>query len=718
MTSQISFISLFAAFVNLFIFSYVYSQHKNERVNRTFLIFSFVTFTVCTIDYLIQHPANSFQFQLFSKAGMIFFLCSGIAYLDFTYAVIRKQRDPVLYGCFGICILFIVASLFVNHHQMSPGLQPGSTGTLVTPTTASIPFFLSVFIPSTYSFFLLLNRFIKKSPSSNLRKQIDLLFWSMVAASLFYPMLLVVMPMLIRSFLPQRLVALGAVIHVPFVFRAIRKYKFMTVDDSEFRAVSEVLFRDNHDAIIMTDIRGTLIQHNTQAERLLGNSIKRDRPLSVETLFPGYSPDENKNRIFEIHNNRHSLYVNISQSTILNGADPLGKLIIIRDITDQRKYEEALNRKSRLESLGQLAGGISHDYNNQLAGILGCAEIIRLSHPDNNENYELADMIIKAARRSSELTSKLLAFARKGKYQIEPVNLHIIIHEILSILKRSIDKKIVLQPDLEAHSPIVKGDSGQLYHVLLNLALNSRDAISESGTIRFLTRNVTLDENDCLNSTFDITSGPYISLSVIDSGCGMNQETQNHMFEPFFTTKPKNMGTGMGLAAVYGTICNHHGSITVESAPGKGTTVTFLLPCSNADSLQQDNTVIENVSPSPKRVMVIDDEPVVTLFARRGLEKIGHIPIVFNESPKAVEHYRQHWSSIDVVFLDLIMPLMNGYETFVAFKEINPDVKITVFSGYEKDGTVQKMVEAGASFMHKPFSMEQLRKAVEEAGTR
>ncbi len=255
------------------------------------------------------------------------------------------------------------------------------------------------------------------------------------------------------------------------------------------------------------------------------------------------------------------------------------------DVTDRKlaeehrvRLEERLRQAEKMEAIGQLAGGVAHDFNNQLTGVIGYAQMLRRKAGDNPMAKEYCTRILKAVERSSGLTSQLLAFARKGKYLLVEVDMHATIHEVVSMLKHSISKQIIIREQLEADPHFTKGDPTQLQNALLNLALNACDAMSDGGEITFCTKTVEFDQAMCTGLPFNVDPGKYLRVRVHDTGSGMDDSVIRHIFEPFFTTKEKGKGTGMGLAAVYGTVKNHRGTIEVESAPGEGTTFTIHLP--------------------------------------------------------------------------------------------------------------------------------------------
>ncbi|MBD3314584.1 MAG: PAS domain S-box protein, partial [Chitinivibrionales bacterium] len=259
--------------------------------------------------------------------------------------------------------------------------------------------------------------------------------------------------------------------------------------------------------------------------------------------------------------------------------DGAGLVVTIRDITERKALIERLNQSEKMEAVGLLAGGVAHDFNNMLVGIMSSAELLKgVGYDDLDAREEFLGMITGSAARAADLTGKLLAFARKGKLETAPLDINQTITDAITLLQRSVDKRITITANFRAAKRIVCGDLTQLQNVFLNLGINAAHAMPEGGEISFLTSNPMITEEHCRNSVFDLTPGEYVAIEVRDTGCGIPAEHMAHIFEPFFTTKEKGRGTGLGLAAVYGTVTEHKGEITVASEKDVGTVFTIRLP--------------------------------------------------------------------------------------------------------------------------------------------
>ncbi len=385
------------------------------------------------------------------------------------------------------------------------------------------------------------------------------------------------------------------------------------------------------------------------------------------------------------------------------------------DITERKHLEEQLRHSQKMEAVGQLAGGVAHDFNNQLSGIMGFADLLRARMGHDQTLIRYADNILVGVQRATDLTAKLLAFARKGKYLAVPVDVHRLVVEVASLLSHSIGKNIRIRQALEADPSTTTGDPSQLQSAILNLAINARDAMPDGGELEMTTDLVAVDETWSERLVFSIPPGPYIKIGVRDTGVGIPPEVMPRIFEPFFTTKGESKGTGLGLAAVYGTMKNHGGGITVESSTGGGTTFTLLLP------VQTENGGLVNPSPPidaaashridrATHVLVVDDDDSVGLMVAEMLETIGCRTTVCTDGEEAVNLYRRRGDTIDAVLLDLVMPNMDGKAVFHALKKIDPQVRVLVSSGYSVDGGAQELLAEGASgFIQKPYTIADLR---------
>ncbi len=387
-----------------------------------------------------------------------------------------------------------------------------------------------------------------------------------------------------------------------------------------------------------------------------------------------------------------------------------------QDITRLKHKEDEvrLRQAEKLASLGQLAGGIAHNFNNQLSAVLGFADMLQISVADA-QSRRYAAQIIKAAHRCADLTAQLLAFARKGKYCSQPVDLHGLIAETLALLEPTLDKRITIQREFLAEPATVFGDPKQLQNMLMHLTLNARDAMPAGGQIRFATASVQLA--DAQAAALEVEPGLYVRLTVADAGLGMTPEVQRHLFEPFFTTKEVGQGVGLGLASVHGTVTNHHGAVTVQSEPGQGSTFTIHLPqqVERVSTAKPAENGVALAAKTNAHILLVDDEEIILEMGRAILQNLGYTVTTCTNGADAVELYREHRQTVALVILDVVMPRLGGRAAYRALRAINPAVKVLVSSGYSIDSEVREILNEGAqAFLQKPFSRAELSRKVAE----
>jgi signal transduction histidine kinase len=381
---------------------------------------------------------------------------------------------------------------------------------------------------------------------------------------------------------------------------------------------------------------------------------------------------------------------------------------VIMDVTGLRQIEQELHHSEKLRSVGELAGGVAHDFNNQLMGIVGYAEGI-LKRVDDPDLQRMIQGILKASERSADLIRQLLAFSRKGMSVVSVVDLHKVATDVLSMVERSIDRRIEIRYLLNADLATVYGDESQLNNAILNLVLNSRDAITGKGFICISTRN--------LSSSDDSGRMGYVEVVVEDNGKGMEPSVMERAFEPFFTTKPVGHGTGMGLSAVYGTVNAHKGQINIQSEPGKGTKVTMVFPLSPSDSMIVDEYGTEPVPAGvTARILVVDDEEMVRGILADLLISGGYHVLTAADGENALRVFRRDPEAVDLVLMDMTMPRMNGLDAFLEMKKLKPAVRVMILSGHSAEGTAHELRRHGIrGVLQKPITGRSLLEAVSAA---
>ncbi len=487
------------------------------------------------------------------------------------------------------------------------------------------------------------------------------------------------------------------------------------------------LFEESKDAVYISTPEGRLLDINPAGVEMFGYGSK-DEMLQVDIardLYVEPTTRESFLRMIEERGSVRDLELRLrrrdgQEIIVLETAtcvrDASGNVVayrgILRDVTTQRKLEDEIRQAQKMESIGFLAGGIAHDFNNLLGGILGYASYLKTKVTEDYPFYRQLDTIERTALRAADLTTKLLAFARGGRYDVKPVNVNTIVKETVGILERSIDKTIVIQTVLDEHLPTVEGDPGQLQQVLMNLCVNARDAIPASGTIVIETTQVMLNE-EFVKTHVEAQAGQHVIVAVSDTGVGMDKATVQRIFDPFFTTKEKGKGTGLGLSMVYGIVKAHGGFIRVYSELGHGSTFRVYLPASAKVVVHQGLEVEEQeLKDGTETILVVDDEEYVRTLVCDILQGAGYHVLTASDGQEALEVYARQKDHIDAVILDMVMPRLGGKETYEKLREITPNVRVLLSSGYSENGTAREILNRGAlGFLQKPYrSRELLRK--------
>jgi len=401
-----------------------------------------------------------------------------------------------------------------------------------------------------------------------------------------------------------------------------------------------------------------------------------------------------------------------STSPILNHEGKLtGYTHSLKDITDSKRLEAQFQQAQRMEAIGTLAGGIAHDFNNLLMGIQGYVSLMLVDIDSTHPHYKRLKNIESQVQSGAQLASNLLGYARKGRYEVKLLNLNQLVKETSDTLGRT-RKDITIHRELAKDLFAVKADQGQIEQILFNLYVNAADAMPGGGNLVLKTMNTS--HKDMKGKLYDPKPGNYVLLTVTDTGIGMSKKTMERIFDPFFTTKEKGRGTGLGLASAYGIIKSHGGYIDVESKRRQGTTFSVYLPASEK-KVRKVVKVAERFTKGTGTVLLVDDEEVILEVGRELLETMGYRVLIAKNGKEAVRVYRKNQDDIDIVLLDMVMPNMGGGEAYDRMKEINPDIKALLSSGFSIDGEASEILERGCNgFIQKPFTMKELSGKIRE----
>jgi two-component system cell cycle sensor histidine kinase/response regulator CckA len=492
-----------------------------------------------------------------------------------------------------------------------------------------------------------------------------------------------------------------------------------------FRLISE----NAADMIAVVDGNGNRVYNSPSYQRLLGYSPEE---LKGTTGFEQIHP-EDRQKVIEAaaeakrsgvgrtveyrirHKNGSWMSLESTASVVRNSSGEVEKLVIVnRDMTERKDLEKQLLLSQKLEAIGRLSGGVAHDFNNLLGVILGYCEELQKHIPSDDPYREAVDEIQNAGKRAASLTQQLLAFSRKQVLEPQVLDLNTIVGEAGKMLERLIGEDISLEIVPAREIGMVKADRSQIERVILNLAVNARDAMPQGGKVTIETADVELDEtSQTLHRC--VAPGPHVMLKVTDTGCGMDAELRSHIFEPFFTTK--GQGTGLGLATVYGVVKQSGGYISVDSEPGKGASFMIYLPRVADHAMKvRETEPQEKTIPEHRTVLLVEDEQALRKLTRKMLLEVGFTVLDARDAFQAIEIAEQTETHIDLLLTDVIMPGMSGRALAERLSPQRPEMRVLLMSGYP-DGVIANhgVVESGIAILRKPFSRDELMRSVEDA---
>jgi nitrogen-specific signal transduction histidine kinase/ActR/RegA family two-component response regulator len=403
-------------------------------------------------------------------------------------------------------------------------------------------------------------------------------------------------------------------------------------------------------------------------------------------------------------------------STILDEQGLVEKLVIVnRDITNRKQLEEQFRQVQKMEAVGRLSGGVAHDFNNLLGVIIGYGEIVQEGLDINHPLRGSADEILKAGHRAASLTRQLLAFSRQQVLDPKVLDLNDVVKDMVKMLKRLIGEDVELITDLDAGLARVKADESQVEQVILNLAINARDAMPQGGKLTLATSTFHMDEMFVRRYPYPVNLGDYILLRVSDTGTGMDPRTKARIFEPFFTTKEKGKGTGLGLSMVYGIVKQSNGYIDVSSELGVGTAFDIYLPKVD-QAVDSSMTVLANATlRGNETILVVEDDPSLRALAVHMLESCGYIVLEASSGAEALKVSRQKEVYIHLLLTDVVMPGMSGRVLAEQILEQSPHVVVLYVSGYTGQTVgAHGVLAEGSYFLPKPFTREALVRKIRE----
>jgi len=507
------------------------------------------------------------------------------------------------------------------------------------------------------------------------------------------------------------------------IIRDVTEKKQIEADLIQTKNFLQNIFNSSIDGITTTDLQGNVIYTSPRAKDILG--YKQEKIIGKKAYsFYGSGVEDAKTIMKEltekgelrdhemkfIRKDGELADINLSASLLKNEkGEVIGTLGIYRDITEKNKLLAQLYQAQKVEALGTIAGGIAHNFNNLLMSIQGNTSLMLLETDSTHPNYERLKNNEKSVQSGSRLTRQLLGYAREERYEIRPISLNQLVEETSDTFGTT-KKEIRVHRELAKDLFAIKADQGQIEQVLLNLYVNAADAMPGGGDLFLKTMNAT--HKDMTGKPCKVNPGNYVLLTVGDTGLGMDKKTMKRIFDPFFTTKGLSKGTGLGLSSAYGIIKAHSGYIDVDSEKGYGTTFKIYLPASEKSAkkpVKSAGQIIEGRG----TILLVDDEEMVLDVGVQLLKALGYTVLEARSGKEAVALYRENKNKIDMVLLDMIMPDMGGGQAYDRMKEINPNVRGLLSSGYTIDGQATEILERGCDgFIQKPFNMKELSRSV------
>jgi two-component system cell cycle sensor histidine kinase/response regulator CckA len=496
----------------------------------------------------------------------------------------------------------------------------------------------------------------------------------------------------------------------------------------------EVTLRSIGDGVISTDSEGKIILINKVAEKLTGwahqeaigkplgdvlhvvDEVTRERRENpVDQVIKRGKVIRLANHTILISKDGTEIVISDSAAPILDaGNDIIGVVLVFSDVTERRKMEANIQESMRMNAIATLAGGIAHEFNNALAGVSGNIELLGMDMPDDKDIDKYAKPMMDSVHRMAGLTSQLLAYAKGGMCHPKTLSLNDLVRDTLPVIQHNITSTIQIESDLSADISNVKVDYTQMQMVLSAVLTNASEAMEDKGRIRIITRKEEVDEVFAKTNP-DLKPGSYVCLTIEDEGKGMDKETASRVFEPFFTTK--FLGRGLGMAATYGIIKNHGGSISLYSELGKGTVVRIYLPAMEAQAEQARETEVKGITRT-ETILVVEDEEFVIEVIHQMLKGLGYRILLAKSGSQAVDIAKTFEGAIDLAMLDIVLPDMDGSKLYPLLMKARPNLKVIVCSGYDLDGPAQEILEAGAQdFIQKPFSLETLSRKLRKVLT-
>ncbi|MCP4675785.1 MAG: response regulator [Deltaproteobacteria bacterium] len=735
-----AFFSIMSSYVCLITGVFVYRRDTRNVVNRRFALLSITLAIYAFIEYGFCQSHSFEEAMVWRKFYSCWpFIITFVIHYAFFFTGVKRLSENKWFVALLYSFAFFFFIIEITTYKISgPPIEKwwGWTYSIGPSNAIAIAANLWMVLFIGFAVVLTTNAYRRTSDRQQ-RKQLRLVLVGLFVAGAAVVSESILFDLGLRA---PPIATISLTIAFSIIGYGIWKYRLFALTPV---TAAEDIIQTMTDALLLVNSIGDILYINRGAKDLLGYKEIEILKKSVKDIFPkeedipnwiseslsGDKKGEDEIHYFEtsfLTKKRQRVPISLAGNALRDDEGELqGLLLIGRNITAQKRAEEEtrdLERQFRqaqkAEAIGRLAGGVAHDINNILGAVMGAASALSVELSHDVPKTKDIDTILAACNRGRDLTQNLLGFARKGKYVREKVSLNKIVRETEALLGRTVSKKIVFKLELDDQLQRIEGDPGQLQHALMNVCINAIDSMAGQGSLTIATCNIGLKEED-IRDFPELEPGMYVEIKVIDSGTGMDEAILSKVFDPFFTTKPKGKGTGLGLSMVYGAIRNHDGAVRIDSRSEYGTTVVFLLPAigrPSAFSRPETRRTPVKLTTNSGLILLVDDEPVIRNSSRRLLDLMGFEVLIAENGRKAIQIFKEQKSRVSLVILDLIMPEMDGHETYEALMEIDDRVRVLLCSGYTKDYKVETLLAKGArGFLQKPFDLQSLADKVGEA---
>jgi|GEM_PF-1326383 len=715
------FLPFASVLINVFAWSYIYAQKQDTAVNKTCLIFlaSLLGWVFCDFIAWMPTPA-SWKVPIF-RIACIFWVPSGFLFLNFTYAFLEKERDTFYKVTLGACVLAVFVSLVSN--LTIGGHERTYWGEMVVPGILFDPIIVFLITPSTLYGYYLTFKEVLKTADTNQKRQLSLLLLGVTISLSIGLVCDLVFPTFLKIHDFIRLGSSGCGVISLCAFLAVIKYNFLSVGVEK---AAKKLFENILEGIIVVSPEGDVIQINESAKAMFFVGDAEMKHLRISDLLADHDCTQTyQNREIKIVRKGEKRFLSVSQSSIEDYGIELGKLIIIRDFTrirladeEKKSLQGQLQKAQKMEVVGVLAGGVAHDLNNILSGIISYPELILLHLPEDSPLRKPIRAIHESGLRAAEVVADLLTIARGVAINKEVSNLNTIVEAYLASPEhhqiQQTHPSINFRKDLDPDLLNVNCSEIHVAKALMNLVINASESTKgASGTVTILTMNKYLDEP--LKGYEQVRRGEYTVLSVSDDGPGIASEDLDRIFEPFYTKKKMGRsGSGLGLAVVWNTLQDHEGYKDVRSSD-RGTVFELYFPAERRRITAGKETIsLKDYTGNNENILVVDDEEQQRDIAFRLLTELNYRVATASSGEAAIEYIKRE--PFDLIVLDMVMPGgLNGRETYEEILKVHPGQKAIIASGYARTKEVRATQALGAGkYLKKPYVMEKLGMAIKE----